>query len=692
MACRIKILTVLLILISISLNSLGYSAQEFAKIEDELLYLYQITKYSELIAKCDSILNSSLNDYQKTSIYFYRAQGYLKSGDISKALDDYEIVIELNQINNYHFHSAVNFYLELLYSTGEEKRLRSALDKLKKIKISDDRFRKKIADYYLLIGDPVNAYDIYEELLKNKRIDTNSFLKDLVQSSIKGKVEDKLEKKLIEESKKSNEDKLILAKFYYWSNQYSKALKIVNELKQISPGNVEYVIFLGEIYWANGDKKKSFAEWENLHLRNPDDLGIIVKLGDLYEKYNLLEEAYEKYRLYSDKIPSNLHYLMKAASILHLQGEYEKEIDLFFTRFEKGHLTDVNSCTQIEYKLKELAENKAYADLMIKRFEKIEKSSKNFNVNVTELSILVLTDNYVKANTLALKLVEENKNDFNKINNYILNKLRNQKGYVILKNVLSTIIEKKYFPYKEKDFQLELANTYYRLKEYKNAIKMYESIPGYSKNCNNRVKIAEIYMNDLGDFNSALELLESCPASPGKNYILGIQKLIMDKPDEAIEYLASGTGPEKHLWLAFAYILKNNREDAIQNFDQYILYKPESEIAGDVLSISRQVELSMFEDKKSEDLFISLFINNYFKQYSEVDALLSEFEKYGSSSYYSEAQIIKARRYREQGKFREAINILAKIPDIYYRKDYTIFLIGEIYRLDLNNKIMSHEN
>ncbi|HDS09385.1 MAG TPA: hypothetical protein ENN73_04080, partial [Firmicutes bacterium] len=411
MACRIKVISisVLVFLISVLVYA-NYSPQEFAKIENELLYLFQITRYGDLISKCDSLLESDLNNFQKTTVYFYRAQGYLKSGDIARALDDFQAVTEIKQVNNAHFNSGVNFYLELLYSSGEEKRLNKALDDLKKVKTNDDRFRKKIADYYLLLGDPLNAYDIYEELLKNRRIDTDTFLKDLVQSSIKGNVQDKLEKRLIDESSKSPQDKLILSKFYYWSNRYDKALVIANELKLLFPENRDYVIFLGEIYWAKNEKNKAFAEWENLHLRNPNDLNTVITLADLYERFGLFDESFAKYKYYSDKEPYSLHYFLKAASILHLQGKYKDEIDLYFQRFENGFLLDFNSCNQIEYRLKELVEHKEYADIILSRFRKIEKNNKNFFVNITELSILVFTDNYVKANELALKLIEENQN------------------------------------------------------------------------------------------------------------------------------------------------------------------------------------------------------------------------------------------------------------------------------------------
>ncbi|HDS08844.1 MAG TPA: tetratricopeptide repeat protein, partial [Firmicutes bacterium] len=276
-------------------------------------------------------------------------------------------------------------------------------------------------------------------------------------------------------------------------------------------------------------------------------------------------------------------------------------------------------------------------------------------------------------------------------NNYILNKLRNYRGYVTLRIVLEKILEKGYFRFKERELQLELANTLYRLKEYKNAINVYESIPGYKNQCNNRIKIAEIYINDLGDFESALQLLEGCPVSPSKNYLTGIDKLLSSMPEEAIHDLELSSGAEKNLWLAFAYILKNDREEAIRNFDKYISNRPESDIAGDVLSISRQVEMNLFEESKAEELFIFLFLNNHFKRYSKVDSILLELDVYPKSSYYSEAQIIKARKLRNERRFRDAINILNRIPEIYYRKDYTLFLIGEIYRTDLNNKISAHE-
>ena len=73
-----------------------------------------------------------------------------------------------------------------------------------------------MADYYMLIGDPISAYNIYEGFLTNKRINIDNYLQDLVRSAIKGKVEDKLEKKLIEES---NPD---------WNDLYEEVLEFLN--------------------------------------------------------------------------------------------------------------------------------------------------------------------------------------------------------------------------------------------------------------------------------------------------------------------------------------------------------------------------------------------------------------------------------------------------------------------------------
>ncbi len=681
----------LIVLICTAISIFSLPVREFNKIENELVHLSSIQRHPEVILRVNVVLKEKLTDSQKTTLLFYRGNAYLRKGSLDSTINDFEELLKLKQSSNPIYISAVKILLDLLFKTGEEKRLRKNLDMLVKLKIKNNKLNKLMADYYMLIGDPISAYNIYEGFLTNKRINIDNYLQDLVRSAIKGKVEDKLEKKLIKESKKDERHKFILAKYYYWANKYQKAQEIVIQLKRSYPSQKNYKIFLGEIYWASGNKNKAYAEWENLYLDNPNDFRNVLVLAKLYEKYGLLDEAYQKYKLHSDRFPSNLNSLLSAANVLHLQGKSRDEIDLYFARLIDGRFTDYSSTNQIDRKLQELIWDKEHRELIIRRFKKIEKNKTNFFINLIELSILMRSDRYNDARRLALKLIEINKNDFAKVNRYILSKLRSGKDKVVLKFVLEDLIKKDTFPIRKRTFQNELARTLYDLGEYQNAIDVYKSIPGFMKFCKNKVKIANIYLNDLGDLKRAGEVIANCSESREIHYIHGIINLINNNPSNAIRHLEESSGSQKQLWIGMAYILKGDKEAAIKNFDEYIIRNPDSDIAGDVLSISRQIELNIFNEKKAEDLFINLFISYNFKQYDKVDGILTEIENHKTSSYYSEAMIIKSRKLRVEGNFDEAITLLKEIPDIYYRKDYTLYLIAEIYRLEKRKPVTAHK-
>ncbi|MCK4666497.1 tetratricopeptide repeat protein [Candidatus Dependentiae bacterium] len=691
MVCKPKFTFSLIFLICTTILSFSLPVKEFNKIRNELFHLSSIQRHSEIILRVDILLEEKLTDFQKTTLLFYRGQAYLKKGSLDSAINDFEELLKLKQTSNHRYIQAVNILLDLLFKTGEEKRLRKNLDMLVKLKIKNNKLNKLMADYYMLIGDPISAYNIYEGFLSNKRMNVDNYLKDLVRSAIKGKVEDKLEKKLIEESKKDERHKLILAKYYYWGNKYNKAEKIVMQLKKTYPSKKNYKIFLGEIYWASGNKNKAYAEWENIYLENPDDFRNVLVLAKLYEKYGLLDEAYQKYKIHSDRFPSNLNSLLSAANILHLQEKFREEIDLYFERLTAGRFTDYSSTTRINLKLQDLLWEEDLRELIITRFAKIKKNKANFHINLIELSILIKSDKYNDSRRLALKLIEINKNDFSKVNRFILSKLRTEKGKVILKFVLEDLIKKNIFPYKKKQFQIELARTLYDLGEYRNAIEVYKSNPDFMKHCKNRMKLANIYLCDLGDLNNAKKIIANCPESRTIHYIYGIINLINNNTTDAIRDLEESNGTQQKLWLGMAYVLKGDKESAIKNFDEYIIRNPDSDIAGDVLSISRQIESNIFNEKKAEDLFINLFISYNFKQFDKVNEILLELENYKTSSYYSEGMIIKSRKLRVEGEFDEAIKLLKEIPDIYYRKDYTLYLIAEIYRLDKKNPVTANK-
>ena len=130
MAGRIKYLCVILIILIIQICVYGYTYQEFNKIENELTHLLSLTRYDEIIIRTENLLKEKLTDNQKVSIYFYRGSAYLKKGKLDEAIDDLEQVIKLKGIGNYHFQRAVSLLLDLLYKTGDEKRLKKNIDAL----------------------------------------------------------------------------------------------------------------------------------------------------------------------------------------------------------------------------------------------------------------------------------------------------------------------------------------------------------------------------------------------------------------------------------------------------------------------------------------------------------------------------------------------------------------------------------
>lgn len=299
-------------------------------------YIYRGNKNS-----LEGKLEFAVNDFKKalanaseeTQIVMTRltlANIYKQLGNTLKALDEYNIILEYDNLHEEIFLQLADLYLQ-------DEAYSSAIDALMRAKqkgFDTDKINEGLAAVYLKSGDPKKAIEFTkDELLK-------------IQAMLEiGEIENAYEKlkNLPEEFKSSPRYYTLMAQYCYSSKDFEKALEYIDEYNKLVPNSPLTYQMRALVYDENGDEFNAHLNWGkyNIIRKNTDiaineflnavqlkddDIDLLFTLAALLTDNGESNHAAEYYEKIVKLEPNNKEALKKLAAFREGIGDYKMQV------------------------------------------------------------------------------------------------------------------------------------------------------------------------------------------------------------------------------------------------------------------------------------------------------------------------------------------------------------------------------
>lgn len=299
-------------------------------------YIYRGNKNS-----LEGKLEFAVNDFKKalanaseeTQIVMTRltlANIYKQLGNTLKALDEYNVILEYDNLHEEIFLQLADLYLQ-------DEAYSSAIDALMRAKqkgFDTDKINEGLAAVYLKSGDPKKAIEFTkDELLK-------------IQAMLEiGEIENAYEKlkNLPEEFKSSPRYYTLMAQYCYSSKDFEKALEYIDEYNKLVPNSPLTYQMRALVYDENGDEFNAHLNWGkyNIIRKNTDiaineflnavqlkddDIDLLFTLAALLTDNGESNHAAEYYEKIVKLEPNNKEALKKLAAFREGIGYYKMQV------------------------------------------------------------------------------------------------------------------------------------------------------------------------------------------------------------------------------------------------------------------------------------------------------------------------------------------------------------------------------
>lgn len=299
-------------------------------------YIYRGNKNS-----LEGKLEFAVNDFKKalanaseeTQIVMTRltlANIYKQLGNTLKALDEYNVILEYDNLHEEIFLQLADLYLQ-------DEAYSSAIDALMRAKqkgFDTDKINEGLAAVYLKSGDPKKAIEFTkDELLK-------------IQAMLEiGEIENAYEKlkNLPEEFKSSPRYYTLMAQYCYSSKDFEKALEYIDEYNKLVPNSPLTYQMRALVYDENGDEFNAHLNWGkyNIIRKNTDiaineflnavqlkddDIDLLFTLAALLTDNGESNHAAEYYEKIVKLEPNNKEALKKLAAFRESIGDYKMQV------------------------------------------------------------------------------------------------------------------------------------------------------------------------------------------------------------------------------------------------------------------------------------------------------------------------------------------------------------------------------
>lgn len=321
-------------------NSLAYE-QLMAIYENTDKYKYYVYRGNK--NSLEGKLEFAINDFKKalshahedeTQVVMTRltlANLYRQTGHTMKAIDEYNLILEYDNLHEDIFLQLADIYLK-------DEAYSSAIDVLNRAKqkgFDSPKINEALAAVYLKSGDPEHAIECTsDELLK-------------IQCMLElGKVEEAYAKlnSLPEEYKKSPRYYTLQAQYCYSSKKFEEALEHIEEYNKLQPNSPLTYQMRALVYDENGDEYNSHVNWGiynmlrgnkdiavneflNAVQLNDKDTNVLFTLADMLTESGELDHAAEYYAKIVKIDPRNKEALRKMASYEESIGDYRSQVE-----------------------------------------------------------------------------------------------------------------------------------------------------------------------------------------------------------------------------------------------------------------------------------------------------------------------------------------------------------------------------
>ena len=397
-------------------NALAYEQliSIYANRDKYKYYIYRGNKNS-LEGKLDFAINDfkkaieHCNDgVQKAMTRLTLANLYRKSGKTMKAIDEFNMLLEGEDLHEEMFLELADIYL----SEGAYPSAIDTLNRAKQKGFDTLNVNEGLANIYLKNGEAQKALDITkDELLK-------------IQCMLElGQVKEAYEKleKIPDEFKKHPRYLTLNAQYYYSAKDWDKALEAVEEYNKVVPNSPLTYQMNALIYEGKNDEYNAHVNWGRYYILRKDvdmatheflnavqlndrDTDLLFELAQLLTDNGEVDHASEYYNRIVELEPENKEALTKLAQYKQGLGDYGTAAKYL----EKI----INSNPRDLYTLKELGMT----------YEKMKATSKACNVyknyleHATDPSdIKIIQDKVAKLESMGLSDAEDSEGLIDKI-------------------------------------------------------------------------------------------------------------------------------------------------------------------------------------------------------------------------------------------------------------------------------------
>ena len=344
-------------------------------------YIYRGNKNS-----LEGKLEFAVNDFKKalanaseeTQIVMTRltlANIYKQLGNTLKALDEYNIILEYDNLHEEIFLQLADLYLQ-------DEAYSSAIDALMRAKqkgFDTDKINEGLAAVYLKSGDPKKTIEFTkDELLK-------------IQAMLEiGEIENAYEKlkNLPEEFKSSARYYTLMAQYCYSSKDFEKALEYIDEYNKLVPNSPLTYQMRALVYDENGDEFNAHLNWGkyNIIRKNTDiaiteflnavplkadDIDLLFTLAALLTDHGESNHAAEYYEKIVKLEPNNKEALKKLAAFREGIGDYKMQVH-YLEKIVEADDKDLQTLKELAKAYEKIKSNKKAIEIYNKYLELVK--------------------------------------------------------------------------------------------------------------------------------------------------------------------------------------------------------------------------------------------------------------------------------------------------------------------------------
>ena len=520
---------------------------------------------------------------RKFDYYFYDALSAKAQGNYAEAFDLFQHCHALDSTNANVLSELSGFYNVLQETSKAAALLEKAIDK----DPNNYYYNMMLGSFYRELDQKEKAIDIYNVLLEShpEKIDIY----------------------------------MALAEAYNDNGDLEKAIETLDDLEQVVGVRETITINKFRLYSMLSRKEEAFEEIESIIKKNPDNLGYMLMLGDLYMQDNQMEKSLKQYKKVEAADPNY------PSLVLSMVNYYEKngKPDMALEEIKRAL---VSPMFEIDVKLQLLTRyitmlqsNKTDTTIANPLFNTLfEQHPNNAQLNFLYGSVLMLQENETEA--------------MEQFEIYAKAEPANPAGWEnMLRIALPDSLEKviwitenalKHIP-DAYQFYFYLGGAKYQLERYEEALEVFEE--GLEKLEEGNPLVRSDFYAQIGDLNYHLgnkrvaykkyeEALKLTPQNLGVlnnySYFLSLDEESLDKAEQmsSITVKAEPTNPtylDTYGWVLFRQGAYTMAKIYIENAVKYSEDEPSAEVLehyGDILYKTGDKEKALEQWKKAKEL------------------------------------------------------------------------------------------